>query len=514
MEAINEVPGVVSLVWVTPNTEEMITKMARVSAPKNQDNMDTAPRLLRYLITHSHWSPYEMANMCVEINTTRAISAQILRHRSFSFQEFCLSGNACITISSESGVVQRLPISELYSKWNKPEFKARYARSYDTDVKRFITAPILSVYQSGEKQVYRYTVKSVSSEKTIDCTREHRVLTKEKGFVTFEQAYTQQLSIALNGEKTFALPYQDPKILKDNAWMGSAAFAKEFGIKDVTARKWFRKHGIIPAKPNHVASSKIDVSFKAKKTSFMKWARANLLEKTCCKCGHDGSASRLELSHIVAHDGNEALCFNENNLQTLCASCHRKYDIEVQGKHYGWTLDMTAKWGKITNEKYLGVQMTYDIEMDHPTHNFVADGIVVHNSTRYADVSELGSSVIPHLRRQDTKNRQNSIDDLDADIITGYYRRISQLYEDAEHLYREMVSTGVAKECARSILPLSTPTRLYMNGSIRSWIHYLQLRCDQGTQLEHRIIAQQIKDVFCKTLPIIGEAAFQTEASG
>lgn len=222
MDTINEVPGAVSLVWVTPNAEEMITKMARVSAPKNQENMDTAPRLLRYLITHSHWSPYEMANMCVEINTTRAISAQILRHRSFSFQEF---------------------------------------------------------------------------------------------------------------------------------------------------------------------------------------------------------------------------------------------------------------------------------------------------STRYADVSELGSSVIPHLRRQDTKNRQNSIDDLDADMIAGYYRRISQLYEDAEHLYREMVSTGVAKECARSILPLSTPTRLYMNGSIRSWIHYLQLRCDQSTQLEHRIIAQQIKDVFCKTLPIIGEAAFQTEAS-
>lgn len=219
MEAINEVPGVVSLVWVTPNAEEMITKMARVSAPKNQDNMDTAPRLLRYLITHSHWSPYEMANMCVEINTTRAISAQILRHRSFSFQEF---------------------------------------------------------------------------------------------------------------------------------------------------------------------------------------------------------------------------------------------------------------------------------------------------STRYADVSELGSSVIPHLRRQDTKNRQNSIDDLDTDMIAGYYRRISQLYEDAEHLYREMVSTGVAKECARSILPLSTPTRLYMNGTLRSFIHYLQLRESKETQLEHREIALAIKKIFCNEFPIIGEAVFQT----
>ena len=205
------------LVWVTPNAEEMIVKMARVSAPSNQGNMDTAPRLLKYLVKHKHWSPYEMANLCVEIETTRGISAQILRHRSFSFQEF---------------------------------------------------------------------------------------------------------------------------------------------------------------------------------------------------------------------------------------------------------------------------------------------------SQRYADVGELGSSVIPHLRRQDIKNRQNSIDDLSPDVIAGYYRRIGHLFEDAEHLYREMVSSGVAKECARAVLPIATKTKMYMNGTLRSWIHYLQLRCDVSTQLEHRQIAEEIKQIFCEQFPIIGEAVF------
>ena len=208
----------VKLVWATPSAEEMIVKMARVSAPRNQDNMDTAPRLLRYLINNNHWSPYEMANMCVEIETTRAIAPQILRHRSFSFQEF---------------------------------------------------------------------------------------------------------------------------------------------------------------------------------------------------------------------------------------------------------------------------------------------------SQRYADASELGSAVIPHLRRQDQKNRQNSIDDLDSDLISGYYRRISHLYEDAEHLYREMISNGVAKECARAVLPLSTQTRLYMNGTLRSWIHYLQLRTANGTQLEHQQVARDIQQIFCDQFPVIGEAIFQ-----
>jgi thymidylate synthase (FAD) len=83
-------------------------------------------------------------------------------------------------------------------------------------------------------------------------------------------------------------------------------------------------------------------------------------------------------------------------------------------------------------------------------------------SQRYADTNELGTADIPHLRRQDHKNRQNSIDDLPPDLVGSYYRRISELYENSEHLYREMVSNGVAKECARAILPLSTQTRIYM----------------------------------------------------
>ena len=209
----------VELVHATPNAEELIVKMARVSAPDTQNNMETAPRLLRYLINHQHWSPFEMANMCVEINTTRAISAQIIRHRSFSYQEL---------------------------------------------------------------------------------------------------------------------------------------------------------------------------------------------------------------------------------------------------------------------------------------------------SQRYQNVNVLGSSVMPHLRRQDQKNRQNSIDDLDAETTQKFYRRISTLFEDAEHLYKEMLSEGVAKECARSILPLASPTRLYMNGTLRSYIHYILLRESHGTQMEHMKIAKDIKAIFTEQFPIIAEAAFSS----
>jgi thymidylate synthase (FAD) len=127
-------------------------------------------------------------------------------------------------------------------------------------------------------------------------------------------------------------------------------------------------------------------------------------------------------------------------------------------------------------------------------------------SQRYQEASVLGNSVMPHLRRQDQKNRQNSVDDLSPEIVSSYYRRISSLFEDAEHLYQEMISRGVAKECARAVLPMASPTRLYMQGSIRSWIHYLEVRSEPGTQLEHRKIAEDIKLIFCSQLPIIAKA--------
>lgn len=133
-------------------------------------------------------------------------------------------------------------------------------------------------------------------------------------------------------------------------------------------------------------------------------------------------------------------------------------------------------------------------------------------SQRYADVSAMGSPEVPQLRRQDLKNRQNSIDNLTPEEKGLYYRRISELFEDAEHLYREMVSKGVAKECARNVLPLASRTRIYMNGTLRSFIHYLQIRTDPSTQLEHRQIALEIKKIFCQQFPIIGQAAFENNA--
>jgi thymidylate synthase (FAD) len=125
-------------------------------------------------------------------------------------------------------------------------------------------------------------------------------------------------------------------------------------------------------------------------------------------------------------------------------------------------------------------------------------------SQRYAKVAK--PAAIPQLRRQDTKNRQNSVDDLDPYTVKDFTVKINSLFELGESLYNEMLEAGVAKECARDILPLSTPTKLYMNGTLRSWIHYIDLRTANGTQYEHKLVAEGCKKLFEEQFPLISKA--------
>jgi thymidylate synthase (FAD) len=112
----------------------------------------------------------------------------------------------------------------------------------------------------------------------------------------------------------------------------------------------------------------------------------------------------------------------------------------------------------------------------------------------------------PQLRKQDKKNRQNSTDNLEEEVKKIYELRIHNLYQDSYRLYEDMIAAGVAKECARDVLPLAAPTKLYMNGTIRSWLHYCDLRTANGTQREHAQIAAQVQDLLYQFLPNVSEA--------
>jgi len=128
-------------------------------------------------------------------------------------------------------------------------------------------------------------------------------------------------------------------------------------------------------------------------------------------------------------------------------------------------------------------------------------------SQRYADSSMLSNSIpLPELRRQDEKNRQNSIDDLDPFEVQILEKQMQTLFDSSMALYKQMLGRGVAKECARNVLPLCTPTRIYMSGSCRSWIHYINLRSANGTQKEHMDIANDCKTIFKEQFPTVSEA--------
>jgi len=178
------------------------------------------------------------------------------------------------------------------------------------------------------------------------------------------------------------------------------------------------------------------------------------------------------------------------------------------------------------NEKYSGL-LKYCIKHNHwsvfeqsymtleiSTTRAIAAQILRHRSftyqefsQRYADSSMLSDSIpLPKLRRQDDKNRQNSIDDLDPFTMQNLELQMQTLFDSSMALYKQMLERGVAKECARNVLPLCTPTKIYMTGSCRSWIHYITLRSANGTQKEHMDVALACKEVFKEQFPSVSEA--------
>ena len=177
------------------------------------------------------------------------------------------------------------------------------------------------------------------------------------------------------------------------------------------------------------------------------------------------------------------------------------------------------------NEKYAGL-LKYCIKHNHwsvfeqasmtleiETTRAIAAQILRHRSftfqefsQRYAASTALGDIELPELRRQDTKNRQNSTDDLDSEMVDKLNRQMNTLFSSAVSLYTQMLEQGVAKECARMVLPLCTPTKIYMTGSCRSWIHYINLRSAHGTQKEHMEIAEDCRKIFIEQYPSVSEA--------
>lgn len=550
--------------------EELIVYVARVSSPKNQNNIDTSEKLLNYLIKHSHWSPFEMVDMTLEIVTSRAIAQQILRHRSFSFQEFCITGDSIITLQLPSGATFKRSIGHLYKLQSNPNQYVKknglpLARTFNG--KEFTSSRIREVFKTGLKPVFRVTL---ADGKKIECSKEHKFLSQE-GFLPLEEIVGLTKSnntwimskgafVATNGTPV----YQSYDWMKDakersiSSGIGLQQIASEAGISYHTARRWLKRLNLSFTKKEvssytspwnkgkfgyswgkHSLSTLDKMKLKAKRgvesnlwrggssrTERLKIAdwcnsiRARKLKGYNYSCNYCSSSSKLELDHIQSVASRPDLSYSYENIQVLCETCHdKKHGLSGEAKvwrasHKGNTL--TVKWTKIEKIEFVGEKETFDLEVESDSHNYIANGIVVHNSQRYAEVTDFEPV---QLRKQAETNRQSSTEVFDPVIETVLYdgtyhevlasTEIANLVEDANKLYKRLVAAGVAKECARMVLPLTTQTRIYMKGSIRSWVHWLDVRLPENTQLEHREIAQAALAIFKENFPTLYKAKYE-----
>jgi len=195
-----------------------------------------------------------------------------------------------------------------------------------------------------------------------------------------------------------------------------------------------------------------------------------------------------DAEELIAYCARVSNPANQNNTQT--SSRLLKYLI----KHRHWSpFEMANMVVEIKTSRAIAAQI-----LRHRSFSFQEF------SQRYAEVESIPSP--PYLRRQDTKNRQNSIDDLDVRTKLYWQNEIDELYQKSQDVYQRMLNQGIAKECAREVLPIGSDTTLYMNGTIRSWLHYIDLRAAPETQLEHRRIAEGCKMLINDNMPDVYEA--------
>lgn len=195
--------------------------------------------------------------------------------------------------------------------------------------------------------------------------------------------------------------------------------------------------------------------------------------------------------------------------EKLIAYCARVSSPNQENPEYAKLLAYCIK------HKHWSIFEQASMTVEIQTSRMISAQILRHRSFQFQEFSQRYAKaqkiVLCDARRQDEKNRQNSIDDLDDEIREEWLVLQMEHFAAAQEIYGWALDHGIAKECARAVLPMQTATRLYMTGSIRSWIHYLDVRCSEDTQLEHREIANEIKAIFVKQLPVVAEALGWTE---
>jgi thymidylate synthase (FAD) len=532
------------LVEGVDSPEDLIVYMARVSNPSNQLNMKTAKGLLDYCKRNAHWSIFGMVNIQLEVETTRDIGRQLLRHSSIVPQEFCIAGDSKVKLFTNCGRSSLVKIEDLYKRYKSKQYwgmSHNLVKTYDEKTKCFVLSKIKEVFYTGNKECFEI---ETACGKTIKATKDHKFLTRS-GFKKLEDIKEGDV-IGVNGEPL----HQNKEILSEakqasiEDGTGLLGISEKLGTSTHTIRKWLKRHNICFSKKEVASYTEIwnkglekelqprfgkvvteETRLKQKASSksgasslFYKGAPERLWElevrdywykrKNCLIKEQNGLCNitktpltdqECDIDHIKPLSLYPELAYDRENIQVILRREHIKKTV-LDTK----LARSTAKFSIVKSINNIGFLDTYDLEVEHESHNYVANGLITHNSQRYADPTKDLYFVCREARMQDEKNRQNSTDCINPQIAAFWEQYQKKVIETAKEAYQWAIENGIAKEQARTVLPEgNTMSRLYLNANIRSLIHYCEVRLHESTQKEHRDLAEKIWNATTEHFPNI-----------
>lgn len=484
-----------------------IERAGRVCYKSESRISDTsAEKFIANIIKSGHESVIEHVSLTFKIICDRGVSHEIVRHRLASY---CVTGDTVIPSYSKTyrNSGKKRTIETIYNWTQNPQCHAAFQqlviRSFDEETHTVVPNKIRNVFYNGIQDVFELTT---ASGRIIKCTGGHRFFT-DNGWKKLDELSRGE-DIYVNGSP----------LLENEDWLRHnyltlnktrKQLAEEIGCCESLVYRAFKKFGIVKPwsdRPNRRPGRGVKGMFSSeylKKLSERMRGEANPAYKTnreeltrsggydeahrkfsvdSAKCELCGKTEQVEIHHNDKNPKNNGA----ENIKFMCSKCHHLWH-----HHYA----IGAFRDKIVSIKYVGKEKVYDLEMAAPYHNYVANGVVVHNSqmsTRYCDYSgdkfggEL-SFIKPCFWQEGDAN----------------FQLWCRAMEQAERFYLEMRKNGARPEEARSVLPNSLATEIFMTANLREWRHFLKLRTSPRAHPQMRQIARQIYEILRENLPVI-----------
>jgi thymidylate synthase ThyX len=488
----------VELLSITPNAEELIERAGRICY-NSEMNPDTRKQFIKKLVERGHESPIEHGVASFQIEgVSRALTHQLVRHRLTSC---CLAGDTVIPRYAFGR--KRFTIKELYERQCDPQLRGRNKlmniRSMNEN-KIIIPNKIKDVMYSGKKEVFEITTRLGYK---IKASKDH-IFFNSDGEVQLKNLQVGS-NVFVNGIEL----YKDKEWFSEkyNSGLNTTQIAELCGIASCTARKWMRIHKIkaitkykgsvawnkgLKGELSHSYGKKLSEETKRKLslvragcemkpieelTEKGKRLRFTKIKKE--KCQLCGTLKNLENHHIDKDINN----YHAENCLTVCSQCHHLL-------HQGYVVKKVIL-DTIVSIESKGVMDTYDIEMEHPYHNFVASGFIVHNSQesqRYVKIIPLTSVIPPEIENN-------------PEALKVYLETMNTI----EGSYKKLLSLGILKEDARFITPQATCTKFMLTANFREWRHIIQVRTEKSSQWEIRNMINEIKNILIEACPSVFE---------